>query len=87
MCTTLGVSNKKNSTSISDLKTRATGVTVECSQFMSSTFFFHLILKDSTQDTAVFVIEIAVQISSVVVDLLFRLFDLGPVYREVGDPR
>ena len=76
MCTTLGVSNKKNSTSRSDLKTRAKRVTVECSQFMSSTlFFFHLILKDSIQDTAVFVIEIAVQNSSVVVDLLFGVCD------------
>ena len=36
-------------------------------------FFFHLILKDRIQDTAVFVIEIAVQNFSVVVDLLFGL--------------
>ena len=39
-------------------------------------FLFHLILKDSIQDTAVFVIEIAVQNSSVVIDLLFGLCDL-----------
>ena len=38
-------------------------------------FFFHLILKDRIQDTAVFVIEIAVQNFSVVVDLLFGLCD------------